>query len=97
MYISVSRTPIPVNVATPVTITVWDNGGAPLPNVEITIDGWGITPQVDITDASGEATFSVTPFFGEDLTVVAREVGESYNCFEDVIPVTGGLTLTSPD
>ena len=35
--------------------------------------------------------------YGEDLTVIASEIGETYNCFEDVIPVTGAATLTSPD
>jgi subtilisin-like proprotein convertase family protein len=80
-----------------VTITVWDNGGAPLADVEITIDGWGMTAQVDVTDGAGEAHFSLTPPYGEDLTVIASEIGEVYNCFEDVVPVTGGMALTVPD
>jgi hypothetical protein len=37
------------------------------------------------------------PPYGEDLTVVASEISQSYNCFEDVIPVTGGTTFTSAD
>ena len=88
---------IPINATTPVTITVWDDGGAPLPDVEITVDGWGIAPQVDVTDGAGQAHFSLTPPYGEDLTVVASEIGETYNCFEDVIPVTGASDFASAD
>ncbi|MBN2564935.1 MAG: hypothetical protein JXB46_04415, partial [Candidatus Eisenbacteria bacterium] len=88
---------IPVNVTTPLVVTVWDSAGAPLPDVEITIDGWGIAPQVDVTDMSGEAHFSIMPPYGEDLTIVGSELTQTYNCFEDVIPVTGGLSLTSAD
>ena len=81
---------IPVNAVTPVVVTVWDSGGAPLPDVEITIDGWGIAPEVDVTDVAGEAHFSLMPPFGEDLTVVGSELSQTYNAFEDLLPVTGG-------
>ena len=89
----ISPATIPVSATTPVTITVWDSESAPLPNVEITVDGWGIDTLVDVTDAFGEAHFSLMPPYGEDLTVVASEIGESYNCFEDVIPTTGASDL----
>ncbi|MFH1502733.1 MAG: C25 family cysteine peptidase, partial [Candidatus Eisenbacteria bacterium] len=88
---------VPVNKATDVTVTIWDDLGVEKPDVVVTIDGWGIDPLVDTTDVLGEAHFSVFAPYGEDLTVVGREIGESYNCFADVIPVTGGLVLGSPD
>jgi subtilisin-like proprotein convertase family protein len=80
-----------------VTVTVWDSASAPKPDVDITIDGWGIAPVVDRTDSLGEAHFSVTPPYGEDLTVVGRESGQGYDCFHDVLPVTGGVAFGSPD
>jgi hypothetical protein len=86
---------IPINTTTDVTVTVWDNGGSPLPNVEITIDGWGIAPDVDVTDGAGQAHFSITPPYGEDLTIIGREIGETYNAIEDVLPVTGGVAFTT--
>jgi hypothetical protein len=86
---------VPINAATDITVTVWDSGDAPLADVEITIDGWGIVPQVDVTDASGEAHFSITPPYGETLTVIGREIGETYNAIEDALPVTGGVAFTT--
>jgi subtilisin-like proprotein convertase family protein len=88
---------IPVNAVTPVVVTVWDSGGTPLPDVEIAIDGWGIAPEVDVTDAAGEAHFSLMPPFGESLTIVGSELSQTYNAFEDAIPVTGGLSFMSAD
>jgi len=88
---------IPINTATDLTVTVWDSAGVELPDVEITIDGWGIAPIVDVTDALGEAHFNVTAPYGEDLTIVGSELSASYNCFEDIIPVTGGSTFASAD
>ena len=37
----------------PVVVTVWDSAGAPLPDVEIIVDGWGIGPLTDVTDGAG--------------------------------------------
>ncbi|MCK4511113.1 hypothetical protein KAW64_05200, partial [bacterium] len=88
----ISPATIPINATTPVTITVWDDDSLPLQDVEITVDGWGISTQVDVTDGLGEAHFTIMPPYGEDLTVVASEIGEAYNCFEDVIPTTGAST-----
>ncbi|MCK4511116.1 hypothetical protein KAW64_05215, partial [bacterium] len=88
---------IPISAATPVTITVWDNESLPLPDVEITIDGWGIASQTDVTDGVGEAHFTIMPPYGEDLTIVGSELSQSYDCFEDVLPVTGATTFTSAD
>jgi subtilisin-like proprotein convertase family protein len=88
---------IPINTMSDVTVTVWDNDGAPLPDVEITIDGWGITPEVDVTDTGGEAHFSLMPPYGESLTVVGSELSQTYNAFEDVLPVTGGQSFMTAD
>ena len=88
---------IPISASTPVVVTVWDSAGAPLPDVEITVDGWGIASQTDVTDGVGEAHFTIIPPYGEDLTVVASELSQAYNCFEDVIPVTGASSFTSAD
>ncbi|MCD4690805.1 proprotein convertase P-domain-containing protein [bacterium] len=88
---------IPIDTATDLVVTVWDSAGVELPDVEITIDGWGIAPVVDVTDALGEAHFNITAPYGEDLTIVGSELGQSYNCFADVISVTGGATFTSAD
>jgi len=94
---TIDPTTIPINTATDLTVTVWDSAGVELPDVEITIDGWGIAPVVDVTDVNGEAHFNVTAPYGEDLTIVGSELSQSYNCFEDVIPVTGGSTFASAD
>ena len=88
---------VPINKATAVTATVWDSAGMPLPDVEIEVDGWGIEALVETTDAAGEAHFTVAAPYGEDLTIVGSELSQSYNCFEDVIPVTGAVALTTPD
>ena len=93
----ISPATIPINAATPVTITVWDAGSAPLQDVEITVDGWGIDAHTDVTDGAGQAHFSIMPPYGENLTIVGSELSQSYNCFEDVIPVTGASTFTSAD
>jgi len=68
---------VPVSATTPVVVTVWDSAGAPLPDVEITVDGWGIAPQVDVTDAMGQASFSIMPPYGEDLTIVGSELSQT--------------------
>ncbi|MCK4681222.1 hypothetical protein KAT82_08840, partial [bacterium] len=88
---------IPISASTPVVVTVWDSAGTPLPDVEIVVEGWGVDAQTDVTDGLGEAHFTIMPPYGEDLTIVGSELSQSYNCFEDVIPVTGATTFTSAD
>jgi len=88
---------IQVEVATPVTVTVLDTLSAPMPNVVVTIDGWGLDPAlVDTTDASGQAVITVDAPYGETLTVVGREIGQTYDCFELPLVVAGALALPSP-
>ncbi|MRR10440.1 hypothetical protein EG831_10280, partial [bacterium] len=74
---------ITVNVPTAVTVTVSEPGtGTPVPNVAVTISGYGIQPALaDTTDGSGIASFNVTAPYGEVLAVRGREVGESYDMF----------------
>jgi hypothetical protein len=88
---------VPINVTTPVTVTVWDDGGAPLSDVEITLDGWGIAPETDVTDATGQVHLTVMPPYGESLTLVGRLSGESYDCIDTTLPVTGGLSWVEAD
>ncbi len=88
---------VPISVSSDVTVTVWDDEGYPKPDVTITIDGWSIMPVVDTTDGSGEAHFTVLPQYGEDLTVVGREIGTNYDAFSDILPVTGGTSFASAD
>ena len=35
--------------------------------------------------------------YGEDLAVVGRTIGESYDCLSDVLPVSGALDFTTVD
>jgi len=88
---------VPINTTTPVTVTVWDSEGYPKPDVVLTIDGWGIDAVLDTTDVAGQATLAVTPPYGEELTVVGRAIGETYNCLNDVLPVTGGTDFAFAD
>lgn len=88
---------VPVNTPTEVVVTVWDNEGAPLSDVIVTIDGWGTDPVTGTTDSNGEAHLLVTPLYGEDLSVVGRQIGETYDCLQTVLPVTGGQTFASAD
>ncbi|MCK4512249.1 carboxypeptidase regulatory-like domain-containing protein, partial [bacterium] len=88
---------VPVNASTDVTVTVWDSEGAPKPDVVVTISGWGVAPVSDTTDENGEAVIAVMAQFGEDLSVVARTIGEAYDCLSDVLPVTGASDFTSAD
>lgn len=87
---------LPISQVSDVTVTVWDSEGYPLPYVVITIDGWGIQPEEDTTDGSGQAHLTIMPPYGESLTVTGREIGQQYDALADVLPVTGGASLTSP-
>ncbi len=88
---------IPVNVASDVTVTIWDSEGLPKPDVVITINGWGIDEYTDTTDASGQATVQAVPAYGEALTLIGRSIGENYDCLNDIVMVTGAAALTNPN
>jgi subtilisin-like proprotein convertase family protein len=88
---------IPVQVASDVTVTIWDSEGQPKPNVVVTINGWGVDEFTDTTDASGQATVHVVPAYGEALTLTGRTIGENYDCLNDIVMVTGAAALTDPD
>nr|MBC8450837.1 proprotein convertase P-domain-containing protein [bacterium] len=88
---------IPISTPTDVTVTILDDGGLPLPDVELAVDGWSFTTVEGTTDINGEVTLSLESEYGQDLTIVGSEIGESYNCLEDVIPVTGGVDFATQD
>jgi subtilisin-like proprotein convertase family protein len=85
---------IQVETPTAVTVTVQDTLYEPVPNVVVNIEGWGLDPAlVDTTDALGRATIMVDAPYGEVLRVKGREVGETYDCFEEPLVVAGALVL----
>ncbi len=98
--ISIVPDHIPVNAATAVTVTVTEldppyNG---IDSIVVTIGGLGVNPAlVETTDASGAASFTVHPLYGELLSVTGRKMGEGYDMFRDTIWVTGASSLTSAD
>jgi subtilisin-like proprotein convertase family protein len=93
----ISPDSIPVGTMTAVTVSVEDGEGAPMADVEVVIDGWGIGTMSDTTDALGQADFSITAPYGEDLTVTGREIGEAFDLFTGVLPVYGATDLASAD
>ncbi len=88
---------IPISTPTDVTITILDDEGLPLPDVELAVDGWSFTTVEGTTNIDGEVTLSLESEYGQDLTIIGSEIGESYNCLEDVIPVTGGVDFATQD
>jgi subtilisin-like proprotein convertase family protein len=86
-----------VETPTAVTVTVLDTLYQPIPEVVVTIEGWGLDPALrDTTGAGGQAVITVNPPFGEDLSVVGREIGLAYDAFSGVIHVAGASALPSP-
>jgi subtilisin-like proprotein convertase family protein len=94
---TIAPSSVPVNESTEVVVTVWDSESQLLPGVVVTVDGWGIDAVADTTDSHGEAHLVVTPPYGENLTVVGRQIGQSYDCLSDVLPVTGARPFASAD
>jgi len=89
---------IEVDTPTPVTVTVLDTLSQPLEYVVVTITGWGLDPAlIDTTDAAGEAIITVDAPYGETLTVTGREIGETFDSFEEPLIVTGAIALTDPE
>ena len=85
---------IQVQSPTAVTVTVLDTLYQPIQDVIVTVDGWGIDPALlDTTDANGEAVITVDPPYGEELSVVGREIGVGYDAFSEVLTVAGAVTL----
>jgi subtilisin-like proprotein convertase family protein len=96
--VSIDPDTITVQTPTPVTVTVLDTLSQPMENVVVTIAGWGMDPALlDTTDALGEATITVDAPYGEVLSVAGREIGETFDCFEGGLVVTGALTLPDPE
>ena len=96
VVVDIQPASIPVGVTTEVTVTLMDPPGKATENVTITIEGYGVSGLEEVTDASGVAVFSVTPQYGETLTVRGVEAGASYDMFTEDLPVTGALSLTDP-
>lgn len=89
---------IQVETLTAVTVTVLDTLSQPIDDVIITIGGWGIDPALlDTTDINGEAVIMVNAPYGEELSVVGREIGVSYDTFSEVLYVVGAATLPGAD
>jgi len=88
---------IPISTQTDVTITVLDDEDLPLPDVVLTVTGWNFQTMESVTDINGQATMTLESDYGQDLLIVGSEIGETYNCLEDVIPVTGGADFATHD
>jgi len=90
--------PKTVEVGTPTAVTISVDSGyvdKGYPGVEIHIYGCGFEGY-DTTDAKGEAVINVNALYGENLLVVGRDIGESYNLFADTLPVLGAGDMTAP-
>ena len=88
---------IPIGTPTDVTVTILDDEDQPLPDVVLTVTGWNFQTMEDVTDINGQATMTLESDYGQDLVIVGSEIGETYNCLEDVIPVTGGADFATQD
>jgi subtilisin-like proprotein convertase family protein len=95
--VNISPDTIQVETPTAVAVTVLDTLYQPIEDVVVSIDGWGLDPPLrDTTDATGEAVITVDAPYGEDLSVVGREVGQGYDAFSRVLRVVGATALPSP-
>jgi len=92
--ISVTPDTIPVGVPTDVTVTVSELVLAGIADVAIYIEGYGVSGLQDITDGTGSATISVTPAYGETLTVRGVADGTSHDLFVEPLVVDGAAALT---
>jgi subtilisin-like proprotein convertase family protein len=96
--VTVDPDTIYVQTPTLVTVTVVDTLSLPMENVVVAIDGWGLNPALlDTTDSAGEAAIIVDAPYGETLTVTGREIGETYDCFQEPLVVVGGIALADPE
>jgi subtilisin-like proprotein convertase family protein len=95
--VSIDPDTIVVETSTDVTVTVLDTLAAPIADVVVTIAGWGLHPAlVDTTDALGQVIITVDAPYGEVLTVVGRQIGETFDCFDEALVVMGASTLPGP-
>ncbi|MBW1897150.1 MAG: hypothetical protein JRI47_08830, partial [Deltaproteobacteria bacterium] len=96
-FVTIDPDTIQVETPTAVTVTVTDTLYAPIENIIVTIDGWGIDPAlVDTTDATGTAVITVDAPYGEVLSVVGRKIGDAYDSFDEPLVVAGALALPDP-
>ena len=99
--VDISPTSIPVNVATDVMISVFEEDGTtPIPDVNIEVTGPGVFGDTEgITDASGLCTLNFGGEYGgnEVLHIRGWRTGDNYDLFNEPMAVTGGIDLTNPD
>ncbi len=93
--ITIDPPAIPVGTMTPVTVTVTDTLGTGISDVTVWITGFGIETLEQVTDGAGQATFDVTPLYGENLVVRGREHAETFDLFTEALPVTDAPPLTA--
>ncbi|MCP4291128.1 MAG: T9SS type A sorting domain-containing protein [bacterium] len=94
VVVDIQPASIPVGATTEVTVTLTDPPSAKATsNVTVTIEGYGVSGLEAVTDENGVAVFSVTPEFGETLTVRGVEDGAGYDMFANDLPVTGAADM----
>jgi len=92
--IEVEPDTIPVAQTTEVTVTVTDTAGAPLQDVWVRINGWGVSVE-GYTDSDGQVALSIFPPYGEPLVLKGRRPGEPFDVFTDTIWVIGAASFTA--
>ncbi len=95
VVVDIQPSSIPVGQTTDITVTLSDSPAlASLENVTVTVEGFGVQAVQGLTGVDGVATISVTPEFGENLTVRGVEFGAGYDMFSVDLGVSGALDLT---
>jgi len=77
-----------VSVPGSVMVSVRDTTGGPYEGVSVVLEGFALCETL-ITDASGEVMFSLTPAYGETLTVTGYNA-LLWTIFIEKVPVIGG-------
>ncbi len=95
VLVDIQPVSIAVGVETEITVTVTDESAAPVENVTVTVEGFGVSGLEAVTDVAGMVHINVTPQFGETLTVRGVELGAGYDMFKKDLPVTGALALAN--
>ncbi|RLF61114.1 MAG: hypothetical protein DRN37_01560, partial [Thermoplasmata archaeon] len=89
--VTINPDEIPIGVTSTVQVNVKD-ADTLLPLIaNVSISGWGVSDGGQ-TNAGGNASFVITPPYGENLTLTVEK--EDYDTYEGIITVTGGLALS---
>jgi len=95
-FVTIEPDTISVNTPTWVYITVLDNSLEPIPDIEVSISGYGVMPSlVDTTNASGLCSLRVNAPYGEVLEVRGRIITETWTLFSGLLWVVGAPDFTS--